>query len=226
MSSYFGLTDNKGVYLDLKLDILFKQKTNGFYIELGANNGLLQSNTAFFERNRGWKGILIEPCEQNYNLCKINRPNSICYNCACVSSEYKQNTISGDFIIRDTDNIYDSLLFSVNSIRRKQNNNSNVKALTLEKILDNENINWEIDLLSLDVEGYELEVLKGLNFDKYKPKVLLIEIYNFNYNETIKYLSNYNYILISNFSNYNHIDTPGWDGTYNDFLFVLNTINI
>ena len=221
MSLYFGLTDNKGVYLDLKLDIFFEQKTNGFYIELGANNGLLQSNTAFFEKNRGWKGILIEPCEQNYNLCKINRPNSSCYNCACVSSEYKEDSISGDFI-RDTDDIKDSLMFSINSSRRKNNNNSNVKALTLEKILDHENINCEIDLLSLDVEGFELEVLKGINFDKYKPKVLLIEIYNFNYNEIIKYLLNYGYKLISNFSNYNHRDNPAWDGTHNDFLFVLN----
>lgn len=221
MSLYFGLTDNKGVYLDLKLDNFFEEKTNGFYIELGANNGLLQSNTAFFEKNRGWKGILIEPCEQNYNLCKINRPNSICYNCACVSSEYKEDSISGDFI-RDTDDIQDSLMFSINSNRRKKNNNSNVKALTLEKILDDENINCEIDLLSLDVEGFELEVLKGINFDKYKPKVLLIEIYNFNYNEIIKYLLDYGYKLINNFSNYNHRDNPSWDGTHNDFLFVLN----
>jgi len=220
MSLYFGLTDNKGIYLDLKLDNFFKQKSNGFYIELGANNGLLQSNTAFFEKNRGWKGILIEPCEQNYNLCKFNRPNSICYNCACVSSDYKEDTINGDFI-RDTDDIQDSLMFSVDSKRRQKYNNSIVKALTLEKILDTENINYEIDLLSLDVEGYELDVLKGLNFNKYKPKVLLIEIYNFNYDEILQYLSNNDYQLISNFSNYNHVDTPAWDGTHNDFLFAL-----
>ena len=50
-------------------------KRNGFFIELGANNGLTQSNTAFFEKDMGQTGILIEPSSIGYELCKKNRPN-------------------------------------------------------------------------------------------------------------------------------------------------------
>tara|TARA_B110000971_G_scaffold92883_1_gene95558 strand:- start:1886 stop:2080 length:195 start_codon:yes stop_codon:yes gene_type:complete len=47
-----------------------------------------QSNTAFFEKELGWRGILIEPSLKGYEKCKINRPNSVCLNYACVSSDY------------------------------------------------------------------------------------------------------------------------------------------
>ena len=49
-----------------------------------------------------------------------------------------------------------------------------IQTNTLENILDNYSIN-KIDLLTIDVEGFELKVLKGLNFDKYKPCVIVVE---------------------------------------------------
>jgi len=58
--------------LDLKLDEIMK-KENGFFIELGANDGLIQSNTAFFEFYKNWKGILIEPSHNRYLECVNNR---------------------------------------------------------------------------------------------------------------------------------------------------------
>ena len=89
------------------------KKENGFYIELGAFDGISQSNTAFFEFNRNWKGILIEPSKGSYELCKKNRPNSIVYNYCCVSNDYKEEYISGDF-----NNI---TMASVNGNRLKSN---------------------------------------------------------------------------------------------------------
>jgi hypothetical protein len=61
MTSSYALVDAMGQPLDLKLDALFGQKTGGVFIELGANDGLTQSNTAFFEFSRGWTGLLVEP---------------------------------------------------------------------------------------------------------------------------------------------------------------------
>jgi len=109
---------------------------------------------------------------------------------------------------------------SIDGIRQMGFDDSSIEisVTTLEKILDEINVK-NIDLLSLDVEGYELEVLKGLNLNKYRPIYLLIEIYIDKFNEIVKYLSLNNYKLISNFSNYNKVDNPGWDGTHNDFLF-------
>ena len=66
---YYSLSDVTGEPLDKKLDILLNHKENGFYIELGAFDGITQSNTYFFELNRGWKGILIEPSKTSFELC-------------------------------------------------------------------------------------------------------------------------------------------------------------
>ena len=77
----------------------------------------------------------------------------------------------------------------------------------------------------MDVEGYEFEVLQGLNLKKYKPQYMLIEIYNNDFDNICNYLQSYNYKLVSNFTNYNIVDNPNWDKTHNDFLFIYkNTI--
>jgi len=115
---------------------------------------------------------------------------------------------------------------SIDGIRQKGYDNTSITipVSTLEKILDEidlTNLNVKtIDLLSLDVEGYELEVLQGLNFNKYRPTYILIEIYIQQFNSIMKYLLENNYKLICNFSNYNREDNPRWDGTHNDFLFM------
>ena len=148
--------DSKGIPLQTKLNEIFNKKKRGFFIELGANNGLRQSNTAFFEKEMDWSGILIVPSLKGYTECKINRPNSICLNYACVSNDYKDEYIEGDF----QDN---NLMGSVNAMRLKRRKHMvKVKATTLEKILD-EYCQTNIEFLSLDTEGYELDILKGLN---------------------------------------------------------------
>lgn len=202
--------DSKGVPLETKLNQLFN-KTGGFFIELGANDGLFQSNTAFLEKKMEWTGILIEPSLLGYNKCKINRPNSVCLNYACVSNDYTDEYISGDFIDNHP-------MGSVNGKRTNRNKLIKVKAITLEKILD-EHSCVVIDFLSLDTEGYELEILKGLNLLKYRPKLLLIEVYVKDYENIVTFLKLHNYSLQDNLTNYNKIDNPGWDGTHNDFLF-------
>ena len=217
----YSLCDSDNKFLDNKLDELFERKQNGFFVELGANNGILQSNTAFLEKNRNWSGVLIEPNIKNYEFWKLNRPNSICYNYACVSDDFTDEFVYGDFNLDPNDQT--SLMSSVNGTRLNlfKKNLTKVPASTLTNILDRQVIP-KIDLLSLDVEGYEYSVLKGLNLNKYTPTYLLIEIYNFDFEKIVNYLKDNKYQLVCNFSNYNKINNPNWDTKHNDFLFKFN----
>ena len=67
---------------------------NGFFIEVGAHDGIFQSNTLNLEESLGWKGILIEPSLNAYLECIKNRPKSICINLALTSFEqYKKKSL-------------------------------------------------------------------------------------------------------------------------------------
>jgi FkbM family methyltransferase len=212
----FALPDSKNIPLDYKLDQIIR-KSGGFFIELGANDGITQSNTAYFEFFRGWKGLLIEPSQEKYEQCCKNRPNSIVKNYACVDNSYHLDHILGDFT--------GSLMSSVNGSRLNSSNLVSVPTVTLERLLDQyTNPGQIIDLLSLDTEGYELPILRGLNLNKYRPRYMLIEIYTKDFNEIVSFLLSHNYILHSNFSNYSLATNPHWDGTHNDYLFVDKNI--
>jgi FkbM family methyltransferase len=212
MESFSNL-NNKKIPFDYFLnDEIFKNKENGFFIELGAFDGLVQSNTAFFEKYKNWTGVLVEPSREKYEECLKNRPNSECFNFACSFEEKEvkfnhENGMMTKIVIGEGD-------YSCEAIR-------------LENILDQCDIPPNIDFLSLDVEGYELEVLMGINLDKYRPNYMLIELWDTNQDEVNNFLEKNNYKCLMNLSNYNLLDNPSWGHnghTHNDFLFVDYTI--
>jgi FkbM family methyltransferase len=208
---YFGLQDVDGVRLDKKLDEVFQQKTNGFFVELGANDGMRQSNTAFFEFFRGWRGVLVEPSPQGFQSCKIHRPNSRSFHAACVSPSFSGTTVEGDFT--------GDLMSSVDGKRLGSPTRIQVPAKTLTSILDAASAPASFDLLSLDTEGYELAVLEGLDLNRYRPHFMVIEIYTWDFEAICGFLQKHGYELVCNFSGYTKERHPPWDGTHNDYLF-------
>ena len=158
---------------------------NGFFIEVGGADGFTQSNTWHLEKFKGWKGILVEPNPDAYYVCKESRKNSKVYNYALVSSEFQDQSIK--MVYR---NVYEGdpglMTTPIDSPLRKDNvwmskktdtdvtSEFDIPAKTLDSILEEEDVQY-VDFFSLDVEGYEKEVLSGFSIEKYRPKVLLIE---------------------------------------------------
>ena len=148
---------------------------NGFYIECGANDGVSQSNTWYFEKKLGWKGILIEPVDKVFKELKKNRSsNNIFINKALKSFKYKKNFAYLKLNIKDT------LSTRSTDDDIKSRVKIKVKADNLNSILDKVRAPKIIDFFSLDVEGDEFDVLEGINFKKYKFKFILIETYHLN----------------------------------------------
>jgi FkbM family methyltransferase len=208
MASYSQL-DCHRVPLDHKLIERIK-RSNGFFIEAGANNGVTQSNTKLLEEAFGWKGILVEPSPVLFEQLKANRPAATCYQCALGSFEEDNTYIYGDFD--------GHLMSSVNGNRLHRNAQQKVLVRSIQSILDEIGIT-HIDFFSLDTEGYELNIIKGIDFNKITFDFLLIEIYPLEYDEIISYLFERGYTMVEEFSSYNPINNPGWDGTHNDYLF-------
>ena len=145
---------------------IFKNKRGGFFLELGACDGVLYSNTKFYEETLGWSGILIEPQPQFFNAIAKNRPNSKAYNCAIIDSDrplemkVRAWLHEGDPVGTLTDASFDSHLEHWHS---EQSAGILINTRRLDDILHECNVN-EIHLFSLDVEGSEYEVLQTMDW--------------------------------------------------------------
>lgn len=132
------------------------------YIEAGANNGIFQSRSLGHVNDEEYFGILIEALPNVTEQCRRNREtkNCIVINSALVSFDYPDDTVEINLHRRHT------AMASVRDLDKNEYPNKiRVKAATLTDILTNLKID-KVDAFYLDVEGYELEVLKGIDFSK------------------------------------------------------------
>lgn len=193
--------DNQDKFLE---ENVFKGFKNGFYIDVGAYDGITFNNTLFFQNNHNWNGINIEPNLNIYNKLTKNRPNDININCAICNNngnmEFIVNTGYTE-MLSGLKNNYD--IRHKNRLENEIENFGgdykiiNVITKKLENICNDYNIT-NINYISIDVEGAEFEVIKSINFEK-----VFIDVISFECNfedksqEIIEYLENKNYIVIN-----------------------------
>lgn len=157
----------------------------GFFIEAGANNGIRGSNTYYLERYCGWRGILVEAIPHRFVECKLSRPLSKSVHCALVSDDYSKDYV--ELVYMDLMSMAVSekgavdldthIQKSIETTRHKDGligTQFLAPARTLTSVLE-EAGNPQVDFFSLDVEGHELDVLNGLDFDMCSPTYILVE---------------------------------------------------
>jgi FkbM family methyltransferase len=171
--------------LDLKLEpyLGFNQ---GFFIEIGGNDGFSQSNTKHLELFREWTGVLVEPYKKNWKRMLLTRKkSSFKFHGACVPNDFVGDSVSLTYsnLMTVSDSLDTDLpnrQSHADSGKQFLTRPSEVRqfiapALTLTAVLDKSKAPYEIDFLSLDVEGAEIPVLRGLDFEKYRIRFILVE---------------------------------------------------
>ena len=168
-----------GKILHIILNNVLTYKTDGLCIEVGANDG----KTGSFTYNLGkigWSGINVEPIPRLYNLCCNNHKdhkNVKNYNLALGEIKGEVTIIDADTLSTIDTNVIDiySKIPQFKSYFTNNNNYHKVKMNTLDNILE-ENSITNIDILVLDVEGYEENILTGFSIANYNPAIFIIEI--------------------------------------------------
>jgi FkbM family methyltransferase len=150
-------------------------KRKGVYVEVGANDGITGSATYLFEKELDWTGVLVETHAELAERCKIARPNSCVFAYATVSPGTAHHV---RFQLAPGDPQLSSLKISSDQMRcvpRRETVWVTVPALTLDEILEPSGISSRIDFVTIDVEGFERDVLAGLSLRAWAPRWILVE---------------------------------------------------
>lgn len=160
---------------DRWLDNFFTHKRSGFFVDVGAYDGVHLSNSYHFEQI-GWTGLLVEPDPARAEHCLIARPRSHTFHCAAVDSPdvrevtFHQVDAAGVFSTTNLTTEHANRLSNMGHVFKPMT----VPARTVDSMLEEIGAHC-IDFVSIDVEGAELSVLKGFDLRRWSPSIVVIE---------------------------------------------------
>lgn len=173
-------------------------KASGFFVEVGATDGIYLSNTLLLERKFDWAGILVEPAKGWHARLRQNRRSVIDTRCVVSQS-------GGTVKFREVD--VDPALSGILELTgddthekaRQKGNDYLVDCVSLTDLLDENNAPKIIDYLSIDTEGSEFSILEAFDFQKYTFKFISCEHnYSDRRNDILKLLLSNGYVRILN----------------------------
>lgn len=160
---------------DMILMRIFKGQKEGFYVDVGAFHPQISSNTYGFYK-KGWHGINIDATPGSMQLFNKIRPRDI--NIEKPISDKKEKMIFNVFNAPNMNTFSSELSDERNGLRNyRKISEIRLDSYTLSEILDEFlPSGQQIDFLSIDVEGLDFKVLNSNNWQKYRPKVVVIEL--------------------------------------------------
>jgi FkbM family methyltransferase len=207
-TKFWGLNN-----LDKKVVSIIGTKA-GFFVEIGANDGISQSNTKYLELFHGWRGVLIEPHPGNFKKLSQTRSGENCFeNAACVSFDFPSTQMELTY-----SNLMTTPMEGYSDLEDRKGHAEAgrkwlragdpvstffAKARTLTSVLDDAGAPATIDFMSLDVEGGEIEVLEGVNHEKYRFTWMLVE--SRSERQIVGFLSQRGYVLYKKLSQHDYL---------------------
>lgn len=146
---------------------VFKGYRRGVFVDVGAWDGVAFSNTLFFERERQWTGIHIEPLAKQYEALVRNRPNTTNLNVAVSDFEGQTEFMCSDMlsgIVSNYDPRHVKRIENEAIAEKKQTTTVTVPVRRLDSIFREHSVR-RVHYLSIDVEGSELNVIRSIDFD-------------------------------------------------------------
>jgi len=184
MHSYSQFGEDKIIYNHFNKNI-------GYFVEVGANDPIAISQTYLFEQN-GWLGALIEPLPHLAEHLRKMRPQSQVFECAATSPD----KCGESYIYTGGNDTLASLSEETGGQRFL------VKTRTMNDILEEAKLP-SIDFLSMDVEGFEMDVFAGLDLQRWAPSLILIE-------DHVHDLEKHRYLVASNYKLINRLGCNNW----------------
>lgn len=159
-------------------------KRNGYFVEFGAADGKVLSNTWLLEKDFGWSGILAEPARGWRDSLELNRSCVLCFDCVWNVSNYDMSFHETD--IGELSTLTDFQKADCHGDRRQGGKTYTVRTISLNDLLSKYKAPEIIDYLSIDTEGSEYEILSAFDFSKYSFNVITCE-HNYSHNRILIY---------------------------------------
>ena len=187
---------------DVLINKIFKYKNDGYFVDVGALhpiNGSLTYNLS----KKGWAGLNIDLLKENLILFYLFRKKDKNINLAIS----KNKGVINAYIFERGSGVITTNKKWADKWKKKIGKKYSIlktKKNSLNNVLSSYKISKEFELLNIDVEGHEIDVLKGINFKNIRPKIITIEIHvekteQIFKTEIYKLLKKNNYELISQY---------------------------
>jgi len=158
----------------------YKNKIDGVFLEIGADDGIDKSNTKFFE-DLGWSGLCIEPSPNRFSKL-VNNRKCICENIAIFDKKGEIDFLDISGWGKGLSGIVESydeqhvrrIAWELENPENKGHNTIKVNTDTLNNILEKYEI-YNIDFCTIDTEGSEYEILKDFDFDRFNIDIIIVE---------------------------------------------------
>lgn len=190
----------------------------GFYVDIGTNDPVYLNNTYYFYK-KGWSGVCVEPNRDRCQLIRLRRIRDVVVN-AGVSLQAGQ--MSYYLFYPDTISTFSNdEAEEFRKLGHKLERTLIIPTFPLRDILEAQVQGRAIDLMSIDTEGWDLEVLKSNNWDKFRPKVIIVEIAEYRRDRLVRTHQQFDEFLAS--KNYVKIADTYINGIYMEREYALET---
>ncbi|NJL30696.1 MAG: FkbM family methyltransferase [Phycisphaerales bacterium] len=162
------------IFQDAFVTYVLREKQGGFFCDFGSTDGVFMSNSFMLENHFAWKGICAEPARSWHEALRRNRPGAM-IETRCVWSESGQHLTFMEAPSMELSTLERFNHADGRSKDRRQATVYEVETISLNDLLRTCNAPSELDYLSIDTEGSELDILQKLDFHQYLPRIITVE---------------------------------------------------